>query len=451
MKKIVLLLNFLSLLYLSTVAQNISNIEEYTLENGLRVILIPYGSLKTSSIALYVNCGKKNEIPGQQLFSSIAAECVTFGSIDYDKVQLSNELFKLGATLNVDANENYTSITASFIDADLAAGLKVMSSSVMEPLFPEVEIKQYIAQTLDYNNPMKMDILQQASLFSNYWVYGSQNPIGRYYQSEVLQKITPNDIREFYQFNYTPKNSRLVICGNFDKEKVKQLVKENFGKWKAAYGEVNGVSFESPQMKGKEYGFVNRTGAIQAGLQWNKNGPQPGSKDELTYLIAIEAFNTILFKEIREKGGKTYGISAQYDPSSGSAICAIVTQVRSDEMLNTCNLFDATIKNFYEQGISTKILKVARSNMRSRWLMIESPANIITFFNPIIYSKLASRKNYLTEVDAVTIEQVNKIIKKYFTPDSYKLMISGDELALNTQLSQLKPLRRFTLKDLENN
>ncbi len=449
MKQLLILFSSIHLFIVSSVAQRMPPTEEVVLENGLKVVLIPYGQLKTTSVALYINCGKKNEVPGQQLFSDIAAQCIGFGSSAYSKMQLKDELFKMGTTMSADVNENYTVVEASFTDNDLANGLKVMSSSAMYPLFPEMEIKQYINQILDYNNPMKMDILQQVSLFSGIWVYGNQNPVGRYYNAASLQKVTAADIKEFYEFNYTPKNSRLVLCGNFDKEKVKQMLNDNFGKWKAKYGEVNGVSFESPQMKNKEYGFIHRGSVEQAALQWNKNGPVPGSKDELPFLMANTVFNTVLFKEIREKGGKTYGINSRYNPYTGSSIYTIVTQVRNEEVLNTIKLFDATMSAFYNKEISATDLTVAKKSLRNNWQMIESPEDVISFFNPIIYNKSSLRRTYLSEIDAVTIEDVNRVIKKYYNPATYKLMISGDEQCLDKQLIELKPLRKFNIKDLE--
>ncbi len=449
MKKIGLLTILLFGVTVTLFSQPIPSVEEWTLDNGLKVFFIPYGKLKTTSVALYINFGKKNEAPGQQLYSEIAVQCMSFGNATYSKSQLKEELFKMGTTMNTSVNENYTVVEASFTDRDLDKGMKLMSAAVIQPVFPELEIQQFITQTLDYNNPMKMDIVEQAALYANTWVYGKDNPIGRCYQVAALKKTPVTDIKDFYAFNVTPKNSRLVVCGNYDKEAVKQMIRNHFGSWKAQFGEVNGVSFESPQMKGKEYGFINRKEAEQAALLWNKNGPVPGSKDELPFLMANVIFNNVLFKEIREKGGKTYGISSQYNPYSGSSIYKVLTQVRNEEVVNTIRLFDAALKSFYEKGLSATDLKTARKNLKNNWQMIQSPDEVISFFNPIIYSKPAVRNTYLTVVDAVLLEDVNRVIKKYFTPDNYKLMISGDETALEKQLLELKPMRRFTLKDLE--
>jgi len=85
---------------------------------------------------------------------------------------------------------------------------------------------------------------------------------------------------------------------------------------------------------------VNRTASIQCALQWNKTAPAIKDKDALAFIIANMIFNEVLFKEIREKGGKTYAISSAHRTSKFSNLMQISCSVRNDEMLNTINLFD---------------------------------------------------------------------------------------------------------------
>jgi hypothetical protein len=47
------------------------------------------------------------------------------------------------------------------------------------------------------------------------------------------------------------------------------------------------------------------------------------------------------------------------------------------------------------------------------------------------------------------MEDVKKVIKKYYTPDSYKLVLAGDETLLGGQLAQIKDLKRLGPADLE--
>ncbi|MFN5213773.1 MAG: insulinase family protein, partial [Bacteroidota bacterium] len=128
-------------------SQPIPTVEVWALDNGLNVFFIPYGKLKTTSVALYINFGKKNEAPGQQLYSEIAVQCMSFGNTTYTKSQLKDELFKMGTAMNTSVNENYTFVQASFTDRDLDKGMKLMAAAVIQPVFPEQEIQQFITQT----------------------------------------------------------------------------------------------------------------------------------------------------------------------------------------------------------------------------------------------------------------------------------------------------------------
>lgn len=449
MKKI-----FFSLLLFSSqflVAQNFPAEEQYQLGNGLRVYLIDFGTLPVTSVNLYVNCGKKNEIPGQQSYSSLAADCIALGNSKFDKSTLDDKMFSLGTSITANTNQDYTTVVSSFVTEKLDEGLDIFSAAVLHPLFPADEIKYEVSQMIDYNNPAKLDITQQVNIFSSLWVHGSSNPLGRYFYKDQLLKITADSLKEFYEFNFTPKNSRLVLCGNFDHSKVKAMIEKYFGEWKADYGEVNGVSFENPSFKKKEYAFIARNDATQAALQWNMAAPAPQSKDALTFKLANNVFNDVLFKEIREKGGKTYGINSSYNDETGAGRLNVVTRVRTNEMTNTIQLYDQTLQHFFEAGITASQLTKAKKAVKNEWLMTAQPADIVSFFNPLIYPNYDARKTFLSRIDELTLEDVNKVIKKYFAPGAYKLMIAGDETQLATQLSQLPALKKFVVADLMAN
>ncbi|GDX51249.1 peptidase M16 [Bacteroidota bacterium] len=429
-------------------AQTFPDVQQFQLANKLKVYVIPYGDISATEVTLFVNCGQKNEIPGQQSYSEIVANCLALGSEKYDRTQLQDELFKLGTGISATANENYTTVSARFLNENLDKGLDIFSSVIMKPLFPDEELKQYISRTVDFNNLNKMDIGALASVFSNLSVYGINNPLGRYFYKDQLIKITPAILKDFYSFNYTPGNSRLVICGKTDLASAKLLAEKYFGSWTAPYGEVNGVSYSVDPIKKIEIGFINRSGATQASLQWNKIGPQPLTKDADIFRIANYVFNQVLFKEIREKGGKTYGIRSSYDPGSSSSIFSITTQVRSVEVENTMVLFDQVLKNFYDIGINQLQLKKAKQSMEKSVTGIDNPTSWIQFFNPVVYSNPDSRKNLVRMINLISLDEVNKIIKKYYTPDSYKLIIAGQEEVISPLIPQWNTIKKYTVADI---
>jgi zinc protease len=446
MKKILFII--LSILFFALSAQEIPQLETYSLKNGLKIYLLQYGKIPAVNVRFISNTGKKNETPGQQGYSEITASMLLKGNTKYSEETQNDLAFKLGGELNSSSTFDNTTINANFLSKDFDVGMDLFSAAILHPLFNKEKLDQTISYLVDYNNPAKMDIADLTGVFSDLNIYGTASPLGRHYYKTQLQLITPNKLKEFHQFNFTPKNSSVVVCGNFNAVEVKAVIEKYFGTWQSAYGEVNGVALDAPSIKKKELAFINRAGATQCALQWNKVAPAVKDKDYMAFRVANSIFSRVLFAEIREKGGKTYGIGSNYRPNQFSNLFAIQCSVRSDEMGNTLALFDKTLQDFNTAIITQEDFDKAVTNLRVSIISSEMPESVLSFYNPVVYD-FQKRKNFLNDLASLKIEDVQKIIKKYFTTDSYKLVIAGDESVIANQLTILKGLVKYKPADIE--
>lgn len=446
MKFIIYLL--LTMSVLTAKAQETPILENYTLKNGLRVYFIKYGKIEAMSISIMINSGKKNEAPGQQGYNNLTANLLLKGNKKYTEDQQADNAFAIGTSLNAGAGYDFTTIEADVLSKDAATAFDLLSAAVLQPIYDKDKVNQFISYLIDYNNPVKMDISAMARVYSNLSIYGLDNPLGRTVYKQHLQQVTPEKLIEYHQFNYTPKNTRVVVCGNFNSDELKKIIETNFGGWQSAYGEVNGVSLDQPSIKKTEVAFANRTGATQCAIEWNKNAPTTSDKDYVPFYIANQLFNQMLFKEIREIGGKTYGISSNHVASKFANLISIACSVRSAEMLNTVKLFDKTLALFATAAFTQKEFDNEIARYRARLMAMEHPAQVLDFYNPVLYN-FEQRKNMSKMVEMLKLEEVQKVIKKYFTPDSYKLVISGDETSIKDQLLQIKNFKKYSPSDLE--
>lgn len=438
----------LGVLFFAAGAQEIPQLETYSLKNGLKIYLLKYGKIPAVNVRFIINTGKKNETPGQQGYSEITASMLLEGNTKYS-VEAQNDIaFKLGGQLSSNSTFDHTTISANFLTKDFDAGMDLFSAAILHPLFDKDKLDQSISYLVDYNNPAKMDIADLADVFSDLNIFGTSSPLGRHYYKTQLQLITPDKLKEFHQFNFTPKNSSVVVCGNFNAADVKAVLEKYFGAWQSTYSEVNGVALDAPVIKKKELCFINRTGATQSALQWNKTAPSIKDKDYLAFRVANSIFSRVLFSEIREKGGKTYGISSNYQPTQFANLFVISCSVRNDEMANTITLFDKTLLDFNNSTISQEDFDKAVTNLRVGIISSELPESILSFYNPVVYD-FQKRKNFLNDLAALKLEDVQKVIKKYFTADIYKLVVAGDENVLATQLANLKGLNKYKAADIE--
>ncbi len=156
----------------------------------------------------------------------------------------------------------------------------------------------------------------------------------------------------------------------------------------------------------------------------------------------------VLFKEIREKGGKTYSIGSSQRTGKYSNLFTIACSVRSNELVNTIELFDKTLSNFNVTLIDDAKFKEAVYKRTIAIKRMESPDEISAFYNPLVYN-FDKRKNFMNDLNALTLEDLNKVIKKYFTPNVYKLVVSGDESKVADQLTKINNLQRFSPADIE--
>jgi len=422
--------------------------ETFTLKNGLKVYLLQYGKIPAINVKLVLNTGKVNETPGQQNYSQLVSDAILLGNAKYDAETQANKSFAIGTSLSSSSTNDNTSVECSILSKDLDAGLDLMSAAVLTPTFPKEKIDLLISRNSDFNSLTKMDISELANVFSNYSIYGIENPLGRYFYKTQLQKITPTVIKEYYDFNFTPKNANLIICGNFDSNSIKATIEKYFGTWKSAFGSASSVSLESPSIKKREIAFVNRSGASQCALQWNKTAPAINDKEQLAFGIANSIFNEVLFKEIREKGGKTYSIGSSYKPSKFSNLFSVSCSVRSNELYNTIELFDKTLSDFAAKPIEEKVFKEAVYKQIINIDRMESPEEIASFYNPLVFN-FEKRKNRVNDLKALTLEDIQKVIKKYYTPGIYKLVVAGDETKVADQLTKIKDLKKYLPSDLE--
>ncbi len=439
---------FSMLISLALKAQVIPTYETFSLKNGLKVYLLQYGNIPAINVKLVLNSGKVNETPGQQNYSDIVSNAMLMGNAKYDAESQSNKAFALGTVLSASSSNDNTTVEMNILTKDLDAGMDLMSAAVLTPTFPKDKIDLLISRNIDFNSPTKMDIAELSSVFSNYSIFGLSNPLGRYFYKTQIQKITPVIIKEYYDFNFTPKNANLIICGSFDLAAIKPIIEKYYGSWKSEFGAANGVSLESPSIKKREIGFVNRTGATQCALQWNKVAPAVTDKDQLAFSLANSILNEVLFKEIREKGGKTYGISSSQRSSKYSNLFSIACSVRSNELFNTIELFDKTLTNFNTTLIDEAKFKEMVYKRIIAIKKMESPEEVSNFYNPLVYN-FDKRKNMINDLNTLTVDDINKVIKKYFTPNLYKLVISGDESKVADQLTKINSLQKFTSSDIE--
>jgi predicted Zn-dependent peptidase len=206
-------------------------IEEYTLDNGLRVVLNKDDAVPVVSLAVYYNVGSRNEREDRTGFAHLFEHMMFQGSENVPKAGHFQHIMKAGGTMNGTTSSERTNYyetlpanqlpLALWLESDRMRSLAVTQENLDNQREAVKEEKR-----LRYDNQPYGQIFDLISemIYKNF--ANSHSTIG---SMEHLDAASVEDVQEFFRIYYAPNNAVLSISGSFDTETAKNLVETYFG------------------------------------------------------------------------------------------------------------------------------------------------------------------------------------------------------------------------------
>ena len=207
--------------------------EQFTLPNGLNVIMHVDRSTPIVAVDLWYHVGSKNEVRGRTGFAHLFEHMMFQGSKNYND-DYFRPLQEAGANINGSTNPdrtNYYEILPSnflelalFMEADRMGGL--LDAMTMDKLNNQRDVVKNERRQSYENQPYGT-----AGETISAIMYPPDHPyhwttIG---SLEDLTAASMDDVKAFFRQYYVPNNASLVIAGDFDTKKARSWVEKYFG------------------------------------------------------------------------------------------------------------------------------------------------------------------------------------------------------------------------------
>ena len=208
-------------------------ITEFTLANGLRVVLHEDHSTPIVAVNIWYHVGSKNEVPGRTGFAHLFEHMMFQGSKHYDK-DYFGPLQEAGGTLNGSTNTDRTNywevVPSNFLE--LALWLESDRMGYLPDAMTEEKlnnqrdvVKNEKRQNYD-NRPYGLVSAKIAET-----IFPPDHPyhwltIG---SLEDLSAASMDDVKDFFRRFYTPNNASLVLAGDINPGQARKLVEKYFG------------------------------------------------------------------------------------------------------------------------------------------------------------------------------------------------------------------------------
>jgi zinc protease len=205
-------------------------IHQFTLQNGLRVILSKDQSVPVVSVAVYYDVGSRNEKTGRTGFAHLFEHMMFQGSENLPKAAHFQYIFTAGGSMNgttsTERTNYFETVPANYLpltlwlESDRMRSLKVTQENLDNQRNAVQEEKR-----LRYDNQPYVN----AFLRINEMIF--QNPANAHStigSMEDLDAATIEDVREFFRIFYAPNNAVLSIVGDFEEAETRALVEKYF-------------------------------------------------------------------------------------------------------------------------------------------------------------------------------------------------------------------------------
>ena len=211
--------------------------EKYELENGLNVVLHQDKSDPIVSVAIQYGVGSNREKKGRTGFAHLFEHMLFQESENVPQDQFFKTIQDAGGTLNggtwQDGTVYYEVVPNNALETVLwleSDRMGFLINTVTESAFANQQevVQNEKRQRVDNNPYGHTSWVIDKNLFPDGHPYSWQ-VIG---ELEDLQNATVEDVKEFYDKFYGPNNATLVIAGDFEEGKTKELVEKYFGEIK---------------------------------------------------------------------------------------------------------------------------------------------------------------------------------------------------------------------------
>ena len=417
---------------LEPIAFDISKPFETKLSNGLKIVIFENNRLPLVSFRLAFFSGDADEPKDATGITSALASMLNEGTRNYTSKQSAEEIERLGANISASSSSDFTIIAASGLSLYTADIFRLFSELILLPVFPESELNLYKQNTIESlkfqrSQPDFLANEQMARILYGEHPYSIVSP-----KPADVEKLTRSQLEEFHHQKFIPNNAILIVVGDVNKDEFLKEIENHFGKWQTGITSEN-ENPALPERKNRTLTIVDRPGSAQSNIVLGNIAIKRTNPDYFPVILMNQVLgagaSSRIFMNLREEKGYTYGAYSRVDTKKLSGEFEATAEVRTSVTGDSLKEFFYELNRIRDEKVSEQELQDAKNFLAGVFPIRAETLEGLTSL--IVSQKLYDLpedylQTYRENVNAVTVEDVSRVAKKYIHPNEIAIVIVGD-------------------------
>ncbi|MFZ5993671.1 MAG: M16 family metallopeptidase [Thermodesulfobacteriota bacterium] len=408
----------------------ISGAQKFILSNGITLLVKEERNVPTVSIHAVFLGGLRYETAANNGLFNALAQLWTKGTKRRGAQELAVEVEGMAGSINGFSGKNTFGLNATFLSRFFSRGLDLLTEVMLEPDFSPKELEKLrpvlLAQLKQQEDSLPaITFLNFNKLLFTGYPY-SMNPLG---SPGTINKLSTKKIKEGYRRYVIPGNLVLAIVGDVEASGVKAEVERLLSRWKnPGFRDVRiplPKSIASPKtasiLKSKQQVHIT-IGFRGVTL----SHPDRAALDVLNNVLSGQSGR--LFARLRDKESLAYSLSAFSTEGIETGAFGVYIATSPEKK-------EAAVNSMWRElnRVRDELIDPAELNRAKRYIIGSTEIGLQTNAAQAMDMALNERyrlgfdftKNYLDQIEKVTVDDVLRVAKTYVQPEKYVIVAVG--------------------------
>jgi len=311
-------------------------IQNFTLANGMKVLLVERHGLPIVSARFVVDAGAIREPAEKNGVAFLTADLLSEGAAGMSGADIAEKMADLGASYGTSANNGSAYVAVTSLPTVFTKALTLAATTLTQPTFEETDFTRLKTTAIANYQQSQSTVNGIASKIFYKAIYDPSTAYSRLSGGTAasLTGITRDDVVNWHKTMYSPKNTTLIIIGDLTAAGAKAAAQAAVGSWNVPGPSLTSFTGKALPIQPTRVILVDRPGSVQSAVLVGQAVTGYGNNDLLPLISSARvlggAGSARLNMNLREKHGWTYGAFSSYSPQAGVGAYLASSSVRSN-------------------------------------------------------------------------------------------------------------------------
>ena len=418
-----------------------SRIKKATVSGGAKYTLLKKTTRGGNvSVRMTMHIGNPAVLQNKGLASSFTADMLKRGTKNKSFQQINDEIDRLKSNVSINGSGQEVNINITTTKENLNGILNLVNEMIKQPAFSQQEFDKLKEEQLASIDQQRSEPQSIASNLFEKTLNPYPKEDFRYVMSfdeekEALNKLTIDDVKNFYNRFYSTNNATVAIVGDFDEPSLIITLNNLLDKWGAPvlFDRAKDLYFDVTPVNEKINTPDKANALMLAGMNLELRDDDADYPALVigNYMLGGGFLNSRLATRIRQKEGISYGVGSQLqagsqDKSGGFITYAIYNPDNSERLIEA---YKDEMNRMVKDGFTKEELADAvKGFIQSRSVSRSQDRELCARLNNYIFLDRTMKwdEDFEKKIQALTVEQVNAAMRKWINPEKISYIQAGD-------------------------